>query len=157
VEQEKILLLQEAALRSPSSRSLCPWRFVFIDDSFLLQSLALAKEHGSEFLADAPLGVAVLADPNRCDVWIEDAAIASSFILLQAHDLGLGGCWIQIRERRHDKTTSSEDYVRQILGIPEKYKVLSLLALGYASEKPHQIATEDLVIGKVSHNLWSGD
>ena len=40
-----------------------------------------------------------MADPLASDVWIEDASIASIMIQLQAEDLGLGSCWVQVRER----------------------------------------------------------
>lgn len=54
---------------------------------------------GAAFLADAAMAVVVMADPLASDVWIEDASIASIMIQLQAEDLGLGSCWIQVRER----------------------------------------------------------
>ena len=55
--------------------------------------------HGASFLGDAALAIVVTADPLASDVWIEDASIASLMIQLQAEDMGLGSCWIQIRER----------------------------------------------------------
>jgi len=53
---------------------------------------------GSAFLSDAPLAIVVTADQNQSDVWIEDTSIASTFIMLAAHYLDLGSCWIQIRK-----------------------------------------------------------
>src|SRR5674536_368404 len=49
IEKEKIELLKEAALRSPSSRGINPWRSIFITDKALLESLSRAKESGSSF------------------------------------------------------------------------------------------------------------
>ena len=77
VEPEKLELLLEAVLRAPSSRSRNPWHFVVVDDPQLLTQLGQTKAHGAEFLAHAPLAVAICADPARCDVWIEDCAIAA--------------------------------------------------------------------------------
>lgn len=94
IEQEKINRLIEAALRSFSSRGFNPWRFIVIDDPQILETLSSAKAHGSSFLSNAPLGIAVCADTSASDVWIEDTAIASAFIHLAAHDMGLGSCWI---------------------------------------------------------------
>ena len=59
VEEEKVELLKEAALRAPSSRGVNPWEFIFITDRDLLVKLSAAKPHGSTFLKDAPLGVVV--------------------------------------------------------------------------------------------------
>ena len=57
---ETVELLKEAVLRSPSSRGLDPWEFVFVTDKTLLASLATAKPHGAHFRRDAALGVVVL-------------------------------------------------------------------------------------------------
>lgn len=99
VEPEKMDLLAEAALRSPSSRGLRPWEFIFVTDRSLLEKLSRAKSYGSSHLKNAPLAIVVCADPAKCDVWIEDSSIASTFIQLAAESLGLGNCWIQIREK----------------------------------------------------------
>ena len=58
VEDEKIDLLVEAALRSPSSRGYNPWTFVVVREQKTLADLAQAKPHGATFLAKAPLAIA---------------------------------------------------------------------------------------------------
>ncbi len=50
VEKEKIELLIEAALRSPSSRGFNPWEFIVVTDRDLLEKLSKAKTHGASFL-----------------------------------------------------------------------------------------------------------
>ena len=102
VEQEKIDILIEAMLRSPSSRGLSPWEFVVVTEKETLVRLSQAKSYGSSFLKNAPLAIVVCADPKKCDVWVEDCSIASILLHLAATDLGLGSCWIQIRLREHD-------------------------------------------------------
>ena len=134
VEKGKIDLLIEAALRSPSSRSLNPWQFIIVREKNMLQKLSESKKHGASFLKHAPLGIVVLADPEKCDVWIEDTSIASLLIHITASSLDLGSCWIQIRERYYDETRTSEDYVRELLSIPEHLKVESIIAVGYPDE-----------------------
>ncbi|WP_027359959.1 nitroreductase family protein [Desulforegula conservatrix] len=156
VEQEKIDLIIEAALRSPSSRSLNPWQFIVVTDPETLKKLAKSKEHGSEFIGGAPLGIAVIADPERCDVWIEDCSIASIFIQLAAHSLGLGSCWIQIRKRMRSENQASEAYVKNLLGIPENLVVESLIAIGYPLENKKGHAEKNLQMGKIHWNSFGG-
>jgi len=96
VEAEKIDILIETVLRSPSSRGLNPWEFVVVTDQGLLEKLSKAKPHGASFLKNAPMGIVVCADPEKCDVWVEDASIASIYIHLATESIGLGSCWIQI-------------------------------------------------------------
>jgi nitroreductase len=149
VEAEKLDLLLEAALRAPSSRGLNPWEFIVVTDHDLLERLSRTKEHGSAFLKQAPLGIVVCADPDQCDVWIEDASVASIVIQLAAESLGLGSCWIQIRERRHDGTKSAQAYAAEALQIPAKMRVESIIAIGYPDQNipPHR--KEELLYEKV--------
>lgn len=154
VEKEKIDILMEAALRSPSSRGLNPWQFIVIDDRNLLEKLSQAKPHGAHFLKDAPLGIIVCADASKSDVWVEDAAIASIFIHLAAHDIGLGSCWIQIRKRDHDAAMSADAYIKDLLNIPDTIKIESIMALGYPDETKKIHAKASLEFHKFFFNAY---
>lgn len=134
IEPEILNQLKEAVLRSPSSRGLDPWEFVFVTDRALLQALSTAKPHGAHFLRDAALGVAVLGNPDKADTWIEDCSIASIILQLACQSLGLGSCWVQIRLRAHDQDSSAEDRVREILGIPPHLRVESVISIGYPAK-----------------------
>ena len=153
IEKEKIDKIIEAALSSPSSRGFNPWRFIVVDRSELLESLSKAKPHGATFLKDAPLGIVVCGDESKTDVWVEDTSIATIFIQLAAHSLGLGSCWIQIRKREYNQNKSAEDYIKELLKIPNNFKVESMIAIGYPDEnkKPH--TKESLEMEKV---FWNG-
>ena len=154
VEAEKIDALIEAAVRSPSSRGFNPWEFVVVTDKTLLEKLSKAKPHGASFLKNAPLGIVVCADPEKCDVWVEDASIASIFIHLAAESMGLGSCWIQIRKRMHDQTTTAQVYIRDLLDIPKNLSVESIVAIGYPGEKKLPHRKEDLQYEKVHYGLY---
>jgi nitroreductase len=154
VAQQDIDLLAEALLRAPTSRNLKPWSFLVIDDRELLERLSAAKEHGSAFLKGAPLGIVVCADPARSDVWVEDCSIAAIMVQLVAQSLGLGSCWIQIRERRHDASGSAEEYIRQTLGIPADIKVACVVAVGHPAEKRQPVPASELDYQKVKRNRW---
>ncbi len=154
VEAEKVELLKEAALRAPSSRGVNPWEFIFITDRDLLAKLSTAKPHGSTFLRDATLGIVVCADPQKSDVWVEDASIATIFIELAAASLELGSCWIQIRERMHDETQTAEAYIAQLLNIPSHLKVESMIAIGYPAESKPPHTKEELQKEKIYLNQY---
>jgi nitroreductase len=149
IETEKMDALVEAALRAPSSMGKNPWEFVFVTEQEKLKSLSKAKPHGSSFLRNAALGIVVCADSEKSDVWVEDASIAAIFLQLAAESLGLSSCWIQIRERMHDQMQTAETYVSQALNIPEKVKVLCIVAVGYADEEKAPHGKERLQYEKV--------
>jgi len=154
IEQAKIEKLIEAALRSPSYMSRNPWEFIVVTDTKLLEKLSQSKQHGSSFLKGAPLGIVVCADPHKCDVWVEDTSIASIFIHLAAHGLGLGSCWIQIRDRMHDEKISAENYIRKTLSIPENLKVESIIVIGYQDEQKSSHSKESLQFEKAHLNTY---
>ena len=146
---ELIELLKEAAVRSPTSRNFRPWRFVFVTDKAKLEALSRSKQSGSSFLKGAGLGVVVCADEHESDVWIEDCSIASILLQLTGQSLGLGSCWIQIRKRMHDETQTSEEYVKEMLGLPEHMKVESIISFGYPDEEKLPIPKELLEYRKI--------
>jgi nitroreductase len=139
VEPEKVARLAEAALRAPSSRGTNPWEFVVVTDRKVLEELSGCKPHGAAFLKDAALGIVVCADPGKSDVWVEDASIAATFLLLAAESMGLGACWIQVRGRMFDQGLTAGQRVAQILGLGEGIEVEAIVALGYPDEvkAPH--------------------
>jgi len=154
VEKEKLDILLKSALLAPSSRSRRPWEFIAVTDKELLKKLSKAREHGSSFIENAPLGIVVIADPELCDVWVEDASIASIIIQLTAQSLGLGSCWIQIRERFHSDNLKAEDYVKDVLGIPSKYSVECMIAVGYPAEVKEAYSEDDLLLEKLHYNRY---
>lgn len=65
----------------------------------------------------------------------QDASIAAILMQLQAADLGLGSCWIQVRGRFGAMDEPAEDFVRETLGIPEEMGVLCILSIGHKDEE----------------------
>ena len=149
IEAEKIELLKEAALRAPSSRGINPWRFVFVTDKSMLKRLSQAKESGSSFLKGAALGAVVAAVRGDSDVWVEDCSIAAIVMQLAGSSLGLGSCWIQIRNRSHSSSMSAEDYVKQVLDLPEDLLVECIISFGYPDEAKRPLAVADLEWNKI--------
>jgi len=149
IEPEKVELLKEAVLRAPSSRNIDPWEFLFVQDRAMLEKLARCKPHGASFLSGAALGIVVCGDSTASDVWVEDCSIASILVQMVAQSLGLGSCWIQVRNRAHDEQTSAEQYVQNLLGIPEHVKVESIMAIGYPAETREPVPREKLKVAKI--------
>ena len=124
----------EAARFSPSGKNLQPWKFVLVQDESLKRSLVDACL-GQKFIAEAPVVVVACGFPDRCysrmgnymKSWAVDVAIALEHIVLQAHEEGLGTCWIGAFEEKD---------VKSLLNVPEGVKVVALTPLGYPDESP---------------------
>lgn len=146
--------LIEAALRAPTSRGINPWEFILVDDPDLLTKLSRAKQHGSEFIKNAPFAIIVCADSTKSDVWIEDCSIAAIIIQLTAQSEGLGSCWAQIRNRQHDNEKTAESYVQELLGLPEHIKVECILGIGHPAELKKPVSEDSLQRNKIRKNSW---
>jgi len=154
IEQDKIDILVEAVLRSPSSRGSNPWEFVVVSNPETLEQLSHARAAGSTFLKHAPLAFVVCADPEKSDVWIEDTSIATLLLHLTAHNLGLGSCWIQLRQRLHESGRSSEQFVREVLGLKDGLVTEAMVAIGYPAEKKPGRENSTLLYDRVSYERY---
>jgi len=138
-EEQKRLILR-SALIAPSSKNTRPWEFVAVEDRLTLEKLSAARASSAGFLAECAWAVVVLADATKTDCWIEDASIAATFMQLQAHDLGLGCCWTQMRGRSLADGTPSKQVLASLLGIPDNMEPLCIIGFGYKNQerKPYE-------------------
>jgi nitroreductase len=155
IAPEIMATIIEAALRAPSSRGNNPWEFILVDDPELLDKLSLAKQHGSEFLKNAPFAVVVCADSTKSDVWVEDCAIAAIIIQLTALSMGLGSCWAQIRNRNHNHEKTAESYIQELINLPDQVKVACVIGIGHPAEHKQPLAAGKLEHHKIRINSWS--
>lgn len=141
-ETEHIL---KAALLSPTSKNSHSWQFVAVENKQMLKKLAKCKPQSADFIADCALAVVVLGNPLVSDVWIEDASIASIAMQLQAEDIGVGSCWVQVREREFTEIIPSATYIQDLLEIPMPYEVLSIITFGKKQKDRRPNDTENLL------------
>jgi nitroreductase len=154
--QDEVVALLKAALMSPTSKRSNGWQFIVVDDKNTLDTLSRCKENGATFLKDAALAIVVAADPMVSDVWIEDASVASLMIQLQAEDLGLGSCWIQIRERFAADGTPADELVHAALDMPLQLQTLSIIAIGHKGMERKPFDEAHLQWEKVHINKYGG-
>ncbi|HHV38016.1 MAG TPA: NAD(P)H nitroreductase [Tepidimicrobium sp.] len=154
IEKEKIDAIIKAALTSPSGRNKKPWELIIVQDKKLLKALGATRGSASYHIQSAPLAIVVLADPSITDIWIEDTSIISVIIQLVAESLGLGSCWVQIRERFDVDGNTIESMVKDILSIPENLKVESIISIGYPDEVKDPHGEEDLPFDKIHYNRY---
>lgn len=154
VEKQKVEIIREALLRCPSAKNLKSWEFVLVDDRALIRKLADARPGSSTFLAEAPLAIVIMGNEEVTDVWIEDGALATMVGHLTATSLDLGSCWIQIRNRSHDRKRTAGKYVKELLGIPERFQIISILAIGYPTEEKEPVPFEELPQVKIHTNSF---
>jgi nitroreductase len=75
-------------------------------------------------------------------------------VQMVAQSIGLSSCWVQVRNRRFDDQTTSEQYVQRLLQIPQHFKVESIIAIGYPAEKREPLPRAELKDAKVHANSF---
>lgn len=129
LSKEEMESIMEAGRLAPSSRKLDDVVLVPVEDIGLIRRLALCRDSSTTALETATFAVIVAADPDVCDVWTEDASIASIMMQLEAEDLGLGSCWVQVRLRSCGDMPAQE-IVRREASLDPRLQVLSIIAFG---------------------------
>lgn len=154
VEPEKIDLILKAALMSPAGKRLNPWEFVVVQDRSVLKQMSACRTYGSQLLEGSPLGIVICADKESSDTWQFDSAITAMNMMLEASDLGLGSCWVQIYNRTSEDNVSAEEMVRRLLDIPEKMAVVCVISVGYINEERKPYDFDKLQYQKIHHETY---
>jgi nitroreductase len=119
--------IMEAGRQSPSAANRQPYHFIVVSDSEIKNKLTGLI---SGFLKNAPIVIVGCANPKALltGKWaVVDTTIALENMVLAAWSLGVGSCWIG---------AFNEQKVKDKLQIPENWKVVALLSLGYPAEYP---------------------
>ncbi len=154
IDPEHVRLILEAGLMAPAGKRKNPWHFIVVDEPEKLKALSETRSMGTSQIANAALAIALVANPEDSDTWIEDLSIASIQMQLQCTDLGLGSVWCQMRMRENAEGVPAPYSVRQILEIPAEYEVLNILAIGHIGEERKPYDTEKLQWEKVHTQKW---
>ena len=140
VPEEKLKKVLEAARLAPSAHNEQEWKFIVVKNAEQRKKLAKAALN-QEFVGEAPVVIAAVAlEPEEVmssgvPNYAVDLAIAIDHMTLVAVEEGLGTCWVG---------AFSQEEVKKVLGIPEKYKVVVLLPLGFPADKPQPKSRKNL-------------
>lgn len=151
VEEEKLQEILKAAMFAPSARHSRPWEFILVKDKKTKDKLAATKV-GSAFVNKAPLIIVICAQETH--QWIEDCSIVAENIYLEATNQGLGTCWVQIRGSERPNGSSCEEYVKKLLKIPDKIRVLCMMPIGYPAEQLSEHQESEYEKRKLHREKW---
>ena len=133
VSDELVQTLLEAAMAAPSAAAKDPWRFVVVREPALLAQIAEALPNG-KMIAHAAVGIVVCGDidtahDRQLSYLLQDCSAAIQNLLLAAHILGLGACWLGVHPR--------EERVRRLitlLALPFTVIPVAGIAIGWPAE-----------------------
>lgn len=155
VERERLERVVEMALQAPSSRNSRSTRFMIVQNPDLLEKMSRMRDYGSAFMKDAAAAILVMGDKRATDLWIDNCAISATTLQLAVVDEGLASCWVHVNDRpclqAEPDGRKADDYLRELLDLPEHYGILCAVALGYSDFEPKplpQYEGEERVIWK---------
>jgi nitroreductase len=131
ISEEELRQILEAGRWAPSRGNSQPWTFIVMKDDQVRKDVAAVISTG-KFLAEAPVGVAVVVNPESSKHPEQEGAAATQNMLLAANGLGLGTCWISVHG------TDWEEAVQRMLGVPDGEWVISVISIGHAAENPEK-------------------
>lgn len=150
-------LILEAALLSPTSKNKHSWDFIAIEDKDTLKALSLCKPHSAAFIADAAMAVVISGNPLISNACVEDASIAAINMQMQAEELGIGSCWVQVRDRNYSETITSGEYINDLLNIPMPLEVVCVISFGKKEKERAPADIENLRWEKVHIDKYEFD
>ena len=140
VERERLERVVEMALQAPSSRNSRSTRFMIVQNPDLLEKMSRMRDYGSAFMKDAAAAIIVMGDKRATDLWIDNCAISATTLQLAVVDEGLASCWVHVNDRpclqAEPDGRKADDYLRELLDLPEHYGILCAVALGYSDFEP---------------------
>src|SRR5450756_67743 len=135
VSDEQLRELLEAARYAPSWANKQGWQLMVIRDAETRGKVAAVIEGNpaGKAIAQAPVLLVVCMDPNASGVqkgkeyYMADAGILMDHIMLEAAEMGLGTVFVGFYD---------EDGVREVLGVPDEYRIVAMTPLGYPAKMP---------------------
>ena len=122
IPQECVDQILQAGRLAPSSKNSQPWHFIVIRDKGTLQRISDLTPTGKH-IVQAPLAIAILMDGAKLPEI--DGARATQNMVLAAWSMGIGSCWV---------TNFYEDGVKDLLGVPQRMKLVTVMPFGYPTE-----------------------
>jgi nitroreductase len=139
ITEELIRDLAESARLTCSCNNNQPWRFVFAYAPGVLEKLHGAMSKGNKWVQAASMIIAVFSEKELdClirgrEYYLFDTGMATAFMILRATELGLVA---------HPIAGFKEDAVKEILGIPEEMRLITLVIVGKHSESISPLLSE---------------
>ena len=143
VEPRIVEDLIDCARLSPTAMNKQPWSFIVVRDAATRHRIVEIAGH-AEFLRSAPVAIAVCLD--EWDYWREDGSAATTALLIAAHAIGLGACWVSMEP--HPYTPA----VKDLLGVPAGVHLLAVVAIGHPAESP--TPEKRALDSMIKHERW---
>lgn len=149
IEDAALEILLKAAMAAPSAGNQQPWHYIIVKNRDSLEQVTMIHPH-AQMLTKAALGIVICADTQLekfKDYYPLDCSAATQNMLLAAHALGIGACWLGIYPN-----TERMQGIRQLFSLPDHVVPVSMISMGYPSHPKNpgnRFNTE-----RIHHEQW---
>ena len=150
IKESELSLVLEAGTYAPTGRNLQSPVIVAVQDKETIKKMSKlnAAVMGTDIdpFYGAPTVIVVLAD-KTVNTYKEDASLVMENLMLAAHSIGVGSCWIH-RAREVFETEEGKKMLKE-WGLSENYEGVGNCILGYADISPETKPRKDGYIIRV--------
>lgn len=152
VSDKQIKEILNAAMVAPSGNHKCPWEFVVVKDKKVLKKLSKVGMWVG-FVSNSSVSIVITAKPSDSDMWVQDCSLTAGHIYLESTNQGLGCCWGNVKGE-DSQEGRKERVVKKILNIPDDYRVLCIMAIGYPKNEVAPHSEEAYKEEKIHMEVW---
>ncbi len=135
VPREVIEKIVDCGRLAPSANNIQPWEFIVVTEEATRKRIAELTDYG-KFIAQA--GACIVVFSKDVKHYLEDCSAATENMLIAAHALGLGTCWVAGYGKAYAQP------IAELLGVPLDHKLVALVSLGYPAQKPKSHGKREL-------------
>ena len=136
VPWDNIIEILQAGKYAPFAGNILNCKFIVVKNESKRRAIAEACSQ-QYWMQDAPIHIVVVGEPEKLERYygtrgvrlytIQAAGAAIQNMILTAHALGLGACWVGAFD---------EGEIRALCNMPEHLNIQGVITVGYADETP---------------------
>lgn len=147
VLQEYIIEIIKAGQFAPTAHDNRAIEFIVIKNQEVKDKIF--EIVGQKFVKEAPVLIIPATDTTKTNCPVQDLSVASENMFLQATALGIGTVWNALKTEYPE-----EEKIKKLFGIPEQYKVINIIPVGYPKNKPEPHTDKDFDDKRIHEEKW---
>lgn len=145
VPDEDIKEIIKAAQFAPTAHGSKAVEFIVIRNQEMKEKIFDVV--GQDYVKVAPVLIAAVVDLEKSELPVQDLSVAAGFMFLEATALGLGTVWKNLSSKWEKK-------VKNLLGVPQNFRIINLVPVGYPAEKLPAHSDGEFSENKIHEELW---
>ena len=139
IEIEFINQIIESAIWAPSGKNGQPWKFKIVTEQNIIEEIAKLSAN-SRWIETAPCLIIVYLDKGCSYHYIKNVQSCGAAIqnmLLTAHEIGIGSCWI-------GDLLEKGDAINKLFEVDDSLELMGVVSFGYGRGRSINVGRKDI-------------